>query len=211
MNQQIIADLNWRYATKKFDSTKKISKKDLDTLLNVLRLVPTSCGLQSLSYLVVNDDVIRERLKVASGNQSQLVDASHVIIFCAHTDTPDSYIDYLVHLTAEARELELESLNGFSSFLKSSVSKLSPKELLEWNSKQAYIALGMLLHATASLRIDSTPMEGFDPVKYDEILGLTEKGLKAVLVCPLGYRSEEDGYQHLKKVRKPLDKYVLYI
>lgn len=211
MNQQIIADLNWRYATKKFDSTKKISKKDLDTLLNVLRLVPTSCGLQSLSYLVVNDDVIRERLKVASCNQSQLVDASHVIIFCAHIDTPDSYIDYLVHLTAEARELELESLNGFSSFLKSSVSKLSPKELLEWNSKQAYIALGMLLHATASLRIDSTPMEGFDPVKYDEILGLTEKGLKAVLVCPLGYRSEEDGYQHLKKVRKPLDKYVLYI
>ena len=202
MQHKIIEDLNWRYATKKFDPSQKIKQEDLDTILEALRLVPTSYGLQPLKYLIIEKDTLRSILKEASWNQSQVTDASHLIVICCHIDTTDDDIEKNILLTSETRNIEHGKLAGYGEFVKRTVSQLTLTEKTQWNEKQAYIALGILLHTLASLRIDSTPMEGFDGEKYDTILNLKEQGLKSVLVCPIGYRSEEDQTQHLKKVRK---------
>jgi nitroreductase/dihydropteridine reductase len=202
MQHKIIEDLNWRYATKKFDHSQKIKQEDLDTILEALRLVPTSYGLQPLKYLIIENDTLRSTLKAASWNQSQVTDASHLIVICCHIDTTNEDIDDNILLTSETRKIEFEKLAGYGEFVKKTISQLTLAEKTNWNEKQAYIALGVLLHTLAALRIDSTPMEGFDSEKYDTILNLTQQGLKSVLVCPIGYRSEEDNTQHLKKVRK---------
>lgn len=202
MQHKIIEDLNWRYATKKFDPSQKIKQEDLDTILEALRLVPTSYGLQPLKYLIIENDTLRSTLKAASWNQSQVTDASHLIVICCHIDTTNEDIDDNILLTSKTRKIEFEKLAGYGEFVKKTISQLTLAEKTNWNEKQAYIALGVLLHTLAALRIDSTPMEGFDSEKYDTILNLTQQGLKSVLVCPIGYRSEEDNTQHLKKVRK---------
>lgn len=208
MNSEIIKDLKWRYATKKFDATKKISDVDLKTLLDVLRYTPTSYGMQPLKFLVVTNSELRTKLQEASYNQAQVKDASHLIIMCAQIETSSDHIDEMTELMSTTRAISLDKLQGFNNYVKSALKDLSANEMLLWNSKQAYIALGMFLSACARLRIDSTPMEGFESEKYDEILKLKEKGLKSVLVCPIGYRSDEDHYSKLEKVRKPLDTLV---
>lgn len=202
MNNKIIEDLNWRYATKKFDPSQKINQQNLETILEALRLVPTSYGLQPLKYLIIENRELRTTLKEASWNQSQVTDASHLIVICCHIDTTSEDIDNNILLTSETRKIEQKKLAGYGDFVKRTISQLTLAEKTQWNEKQAYIALGVLLHTLASLRIDSTPMEGFDSEKYDVILNLKEKGLKSVLACPIGYRSKEDLTQHLKKVRK---------
>jgi nitroreductase len=202
MHNKIIEDLNWRYATKKFDSTQKINQQDLETILEALRLVPSSYGLQPLKYLIIENRELRIALKEASWNQSQVTDASHLLVICCHIDTTSEDIDNNILLTSKTRKIEHEKLTGYGDFVKRTISQLTLAEKTQWNEKQAYIALGVLLHTLAALRIDSTPMEGFDSEKYDAILNLTQQGLKSVLVCPIGYRSEEDNTQHLKKVRK---------
>jgi len=211
MNSELLQDLEWRYATKKFDASKKISTDDLKTLLNVLRFTPTSYGMQPLKFLVVTDDELRTKLQAASFNQTQVKDASHLIIICAQTETSSNHIDEMTELMSKTRAIEIEKLQGFNNYVKSALKDFTAHEMLLWNSKQAYIALGMLLSACARLRIDSTPMEGFEPDKYEEILDLQQKGLRAILACPIGYRSEEDHYSKLEKVRKPLDKLVEFI
>lgn len=199
---QIIEDLNWRYATKKYDSSKKISASDLDILKNVLTLVPTSNGLQPFKFLIVDNTEIREKLKGKSFGQSQITDASHLIVMCAVKDINAAFVDDYLQLNANHRNIEIENLAGFRSHLHQTVVSKEGQDNLTSNSKQVYIALGHLLHAAAQLRIDTTPMEGFNADAYDEILGLSEKNLHATVVCTLGYRSTEDNYQHLKKVRK---------
>jgi nitroreductase len=208
---EVINALNWRYAVKQFNPEKKVSKEDLDTILAAVRLAPSAYGLQPLKILVVENPELRAELRSFSYNQPQVTDASHLLVLCTFNEINEEIIKGMIEFTAEARGKEVVELSRYHEFLKGAILPMDTEEMKKWNDHQVYIALGHLLQTCAHLRIDSTPMEGFDPVKYDEILGLTEKGLKAVLVCPLGYRSEEDGYQHLKKVRKPLDKYVLYI
>lgn len=197
-----IEDLNWRYATKKFDPTKKISDTELQTLLEVLRLSPSSYGLQPLKFLIVENKELREKLKEKSWGQPQVTDASHFIILCSYIDIHDEHIDKHIENTALTREGDPANFVGYSNFMKASINKLSPEEKKVWNSKQAYIALGHLLHSCAQMRIDSVPMEGFEADGYDEILNLKAQNLHAVLACPIGYRSDEDTNQHLKKVRK---------
>jgi nitroreductase len=199
---QIIEDLNWRYATKKYDSTKKINASDFDILKNVLALVPTSNGLQPFKFLIIDDVEIREKLKEKSFGQSQITDASHLIVMCAVKNIDEEFVENYLQLNAEHRNLEVENLAGFRNHLHNSVVSKEEQENLTSNSKQVYIALGHLLHAAAQLRIDATPMEGFVADAYDEILGLSEQNLHATVACALGYRSTEDGNQHLKKVRK---------
>jgi len=199
---QLIEDLNWRYATKKFNPEKKISSLDFEVLKGVLSLVPTSNGLQPFRFLLIEDPVIRERLRVRSWNQSQITDASHLIVMCSFIDVTENHIDHFIHLNATQRDIPAEKLQGFSNHLKRTVASQQIEAKTGSNERQVYIALGHLLHAAAQMRIDSSPMEGFEPEGYDEILGLSEKNLKATVVCALGYRADDDAYQHVKKVRK---------
>ncbi|MEY3198517.1 MAG: hypothetical protein RJA13_475 [Bacteroidota bacterium] len=197
-----LENLNWRYATKKFDATKKISDADLNTLLEVVNLAPSSYGLQPLKVLVIENKEIREKLKEKSWNQAQVTDASHLLVLCSYLKFEEKHINDHIENTASIREMDAALLKGYGDFMKNAIGNLSDEQQKNWNSKQTYIALGHLLDACAEMRIDSVPMEGFDPAGYDEILHLTAQNLHASLVCPIGYRSEEDATQHQKKVRK---------
>ena len=202
---QLIEDLNWRYATKKFNPGKKINPLDFEVLKGVLSLVPTSNGLQPFKFLVIENPEIRTELRKRSWNQPQVTDASHLIVMCSFIDLTENHIDTFIDLNVSQREIPAERLQGFSEHLKKTVVSQHVQAKTDANEKQVYIALGHLLHAAAQMRIDSSPMEGFEPEGYDEILGLTEKNLKATVVCALGYRADDDAYQHVKKVRKPYD------
>lgn len=200
---KLIEGLNWRYATKKFDPNKKVKPDDLDTIKEVIRLSASSYGLQLYKVLVIEDPEIREKLKSVSWGQPQITDASHLVVFCNYTNVTDQHIDDFLELKAETQNLELEGLKDYGSMMKGSMSGLSDSQKSQWTAKQTYIALGNLLAACSMLRIDACPMEGFDPAKYNKILGLAEKGLNAAVIATIGYRSNEDKTQHLKKVRKP--------
>jgi nitroreductase len=199
---KIIEDLNWRYATKKYDTTKKISAEDFNTIKESLRLSPSSFGLQPLKYIVVENKELREELKVHSFNQSQITDASHMIVFCSFIDIKENHIDQYIENIAKTRSQDIEKIVGFGDYMKKEIFPMDKSLLANWNSKQAYIALGQVLHTCANLRIDATPMEGFKAEKYNEVLGLEEQNLKSILVCAFGYRSNDDLNSSLLKVRK---------
>ena len=197
-----IEDLNWRYATKKFDNKKKVSAQDLETLLEATQLTASSYGLQPYEIIVVKDAALREELKAVSWDQSQITDSSEVIVFANKTHITESYVDSYLQDIATTRDLKIEDLQGLKGMLESTIMKLNPEDQSTWASKQAYIALGNFLSAAANLRIDTCPMEGFDASKYDELLNLKEKGLTAAVIATIGYRSEEDTMQFAAKVRK---------
>jgi nitroreductase len=204
----LLEDLNWRYATKKYDTSKKIAQEHLDILLEAIRLSPSSYGLQPLKIVLVESKEIREKLKPYSWNQSQITDASHLMVLCSYKVMSNELIDSHAENMEITRSLEKGQLQGFANFVKVKVNEKSGSEQAEWNARQAYIALGILMQSCAQLRIDATPMEGFEVDKYNEILGLNDKNLNATLVCALGYRSEEDANQHLRKVRKPMNEFL---
>lgn len=193
---------NWRYATKKFDATKKISEQDINILKEAIRLSTSSYGLQPYKILIIENPEIREKLKTQSWNQSQIVDASHVFVFANYADMKDIDIDAFVENTAATRNINLSDLKSYGDFMKSKITSLPKDTKLNWAAKQTYLALANLLNAAAELKIDVTPMEGFEVEKYNELLGLSALGLTAALVAPAGYRHQEDTTQHLKKVRK---------
>jgi nitroreductase len=201
---QLIQDLNWRYAVKKFDNTKKVSDADLLIIQEALRLTPTAYGFQALKYLIIENPEIRQKLLPKSSNQQQVVDASHLLVLCAYNVIAENHIENHIQRTAQTRNIPATNLAGFQDHLIATFSKWSIEKTKEWTAKQCYISLGMLMQTCAQLRIDATPMEGFDPIGYDEILNLTDQNLHAVLVCPIGYRHEEDGYGQLAKVRKSI-------
>lgn len=198
-----IESLQWRYATKKFDTTQKISDKDLNLLLESMRLTASSYGLQPYHILVITDPEIRKKLQPVSWGQTQIVDASHLIVLANKTEVDADWIDGYLSNVSEARNIPLAALNDYADFMKSKVLALSPEEQATWASKQNYLVLGNLLSATAELKIDACPMEGFEAEAYNEILGLSKKGLNATLVAAIGYRSAEDETQHYTKVRQP--------
>lgn len=194
---------NWRYATKKFDTTKKVSHADLQILKKAIQLATSSYGLQPYKVLLVENPEIRKQLQPASWGQSQIVDASHLLVFANITKIDEAYIDAFFNNTATTRNINIESLDGYKTFMKNAILNMPEEKMAIWTSKQTYLALGNLINAAAELKIDVTPMEGFEPEKYNEILGLNAKGLSASLVATIGYRHEEDQLQHLAKVRKP--------
>ncbi len=198
----IIETLNWRYATKQFDLSKKVSQTDLEQLKESIRLSASSYGLQLYKVLVIENDKIKEQLKSASYGQSQITDASHLFVFCNYINTNDSHIEEYLQLKANTQGLKIDDLQGYGDFMKTSISYKSENEKNDWTARQTYIALANLLVASAELKIDTCPMEGFEPDKYNEILGLKEKGLNASVVVAVGYRSTEDKIQFATKVRK---------
>ncbi len=206
-----IESLKWRYATKKFDAQKKVKKEDLDILLESMQLSASSYGLQPYHIMIVTDTAIRKKLQPVSWGQTQIVDASHLIILASKTDVDASWIDSYLKNVSETRNIPVEGLQQYAEFMKSKVLAVSKEEQSQWAAKQNYLVLGNLLSAAATLKIDTCPMEGFEPEAYNEILGLTEKGLNATLVAAIGYRSAEDETQHYAKVRQPINELFTYI
>lgn len=208
MSHNIIEDLNWRYAAKEFDTTKKISDEDFDTIMESLRLSPSSFGLQPWKFVVVKNEEKRKLLTGASWGQKQVEEASHLIVLCSPLEFgKDEVVSYVNHM-AEVRGVEASTLDGFRDMMVGFLEKKDDKQRRSWMRDQVYIALGNLLTTCAVMRVDSCPMEGFLPSKYTEILGLKERGLRPVLVCPVGYRSSDDKYSDAAKVRYGRDELV---
>lgn len=199
---KLIEGLNWRYATKKFDSTKKISNDDLEKLKEAVRLSASSYGLQLYKVLVIEDLELRKKLQEASYGQAQITESSQLVVFCNYTEVNESDIDEYTNLIASTRQIPHENLKQYGDFMKGATGNFNEEQKQVWTSKQTYIALGNLLAAAAELKIDACPMEGFDAKQYNEILGLDEQNLNTAVVATIGYRSQEDQTQGLVKVRK---------
>lgn len=193
---------NWRYATKKFDATKKVSSEDLNFLKEAIRLSASSYGLQPYKVILVETTDLRAKLQPAAWGQSQIVDASHLIVFANITNFGDKEIDEAIQNLTITRGLPADALKGYGDFMKSKISTLPVEKRNIWTSKQTYLALGNLLNAAAELKIDVTPMEGFEPEQINEILGLEALHLNAAVIATVGYRHEADDTQHYVKVRK---------
>ncbi len=202
---KIIDNLKWRYATKKFDTTKQISPQNLQLLKESVNLTASSYGLQPYKVLVITNPQIRARLREVSWGQPQITDSSVLFLFCNYLDVTPQNIDSFLKLRADVNNQDVNDSKEYGDTIKSLMKSLNPQDMSAWTSKQTYIALGTLMAAASELQIDSGPMEGFDKESYDEILGLKEKGLTASVLCALGYRSQDDPYLAFKKVRKSLD------
>ncbi|WP_047545670.1 NAD(P)H-dependent oxidoreductase [Psychroserpens sp. Hel_I_66] len=204
-----INDLKWRYATKKFDSSRILSKEKINILKHAFNLTATSYGLQTLKLVIVLDKEIREQLIKHSYNQKQVVDASHLFVICIEDDVVDSHVTDYYDNIKKIRSTPETILAPYRNDLMKMMSNMTVKERQEWSIRQAYIALGNLMTVCAVERIDSCPMEGFIPKKYDEVLNLEEKNLKSVLLLPVGYRADDDMFSEFKKVRKQLSETVI--
>lgn len=211
MTNKIIQALEWRYATKLFDSTKKISNEHLQVLVESVRLSPTSYGLQAFKLIQVISKEIRKKLEEAAYGQQAVSSAAEFFVLAAQTSIQEGEIDKHMSQLALSKGVSKEEMSGYGQFIKSSVQGMSSDKFLSWNQKQCYIALGMLLESSALLEIDALPMEGFSVEKFDDILGLKEMNLTASVCCALGYRSTDDENQHFNKVRKSNANFVITI
>lgn len=212
MNSQLIEKLKWRYAVKKFDVQKKISTTDWSVLEEALILTPSSYGLQPWKFLVVQDTKTRKLLTPQSWNQSQVEDCSHFVVFAARNVLDESYLDFFFQEISKTRGVPAESLAGYRKAIGSDLlTGPRSKMVLEWATRQTYIALGNLMTCAAFLNIDACPMEGIVPPKYDEILGLEKTPYRTTVALALGYRSSEDKYAMAKKVRFSKDQLIQII
>ena len=207
-NEEILEKLNWRYAVKTYNPTKKVSDADWKILEQSLVLSPSSYGLQPYKFVVVTDPAIREKLKPAAWGQSQITDSSHLVVITYKKVLTDADVEHFVDRIAEVRSVPRESLTDYENVMKGSAKKAVGEGYIEtWNSRQAYIALGFLLETAALMGIDATPMEGFDPAQFNEILGLTD--YSAVVLAAVGYRdTEKDWLANLPKVRFPNEELI---
>jgi nitroreductase len=203
-NTDLIAALNWRYAVKQFDPSRKISAADWSALEDALVLSPSSYGMQPWKFFVVDNADLRARLRPHSWNQSQITDASHLVVFGLPEKIDEASVDRFIARIAEVRGIETASIEFYRQMiLKDVIHGPRSAWVREWAARQIYIALGNLMTSAAVLGIDTCPLEGLDPREYDAILGLPERGFNTVVACALGYRSADDKYASLPKVRFP--------
>ncbi len=205
----ILEALNWRYATKKFDPNKKIEAETWSKIEEIMRLSPSSFGLQPWKFVVVTDPKTKEELLPLSWDQPQITDCSHLVVMCRRTDVDETLINHYIESVAKTRNQELSELNHYKEMILGFADRLSEEAIDQWASKQVYIALGQTIAACSLLQIDTCPMEGFSPEGYDKILGLQEKNLASVLLLPCGYRSDEDPYAKASKVRFKKEEVIL--
>jgi nitroreductase len=199
---QLLSALNWRYATKKFDPTKRIQDEVWAALEQALILSPSSMGLQPWKFIVVTDPAVKARLVGASYKQTQVADCSHLVVFAVHRSIGGVHVEKYLDRVASVKEVAKESLAGFGKMITGNLSIAAKEGRLDaWQTHQIYIALGQFMTAAALLRVDTCPMEGIEAEKYDEILGLSGGDFATVVVCPAGYRAEGDKYAMAKKVR----------
>lgn len=202
MKNNYIESLNWRYATKLFDTDKKVSPENLEKLMEGIQLSASSYGLQPYQVFIIENTEIRDQLKAVAWNQSQITDASHLLVFASYTKITKEHIESYLQTISKTRSVAMEELSGFRAMLQNTILTLDSEAQALWAAKQTYIVLGNFLSAAASLEIDSCPMEGFNAEEFDTILGLKEKGLTTTVIAPIGYRSEKDKSQFVPKVRK---------
>lgn len=198
----LLDNLNWRYATKKYDASKKVSSADLNTLKEAVRLSASSYGLQPYKVVIVENPEIRKQLKAAAYGQTQLTDASQIFVFANDVNLGVHSVDNYINNISKTRGVPADALAGFSDMMKGTVANLSDEAKNIWTAKQTYIALGTLLSAASELKIDATPMEGFNAAEFNKILGFDKLGLSTTVIAAVGYRHDEDDAQHFKKVRK---------
>ena len=202
-------NLKWRYATKRMNG-QKVPVEKIENILEAIQLAPTSIGLQPFTVLVIEDPELKAKIAPAIYNQPQITEGSHVVIFAAWKEISEANINKYINHIATLRGIPVESLDGMRNMINGSIAGKTPEQLLTWNMKQAYIALGVGLVAAAEEQVDATPMEGFDPDALDAALGLSEKGLHSTVVMALGYRDAEKDYlSSAAKVRR--DKSELFI
>ena len=207
----IIKSLKWRYATKKFDAKKMLSETQINILKEAFNLTASSYGMQPIKMLVIQNKDIQQQLVQHSYNQEQVVQASHLLIICIQDKLTGKDAEEYFSLVKKIRNTPDNILSSFKEYLMNKIDKANEEELALWMKNQAYIALGNLMTVAASESIDSCPMEGFIPEKYDEVLNLGKHNLKSVLVLPVGFRAEDDFMKDLKKVRKNTEEVVIEI
>jgi nitroreductase len=209
---ELIQQLKWRYATKKMDPTKVVPEEKVERILEAIRLAPTSSGLQPYEVIVISNREVREKIKAISHGQGQVSDCSHLLVFAAWDDYTPERINMMFDLTNQERGFTTEDWENYRKMLLSRYPNRGAEVNFQHAAKQAYIGLGAALIAAAFEEVDSTPMEGFDPVALDEILNLRQRGLRSVLIVPLGYReADKDWLVNLKKVRRPREQFVTEI
>ena len=211
-HDSLLNPLHWRYATKAFDPSRKIPAEDWAALEQSLILTPTSYGFQPFRFVVITDQATKEKLVPHSWNQKQPADCSHYLVFAAKETVSREDVDHYLARIAEVRGIAVESLDFFRKMLTGDLIE-GPRSRIqqEWATRQAYISLGTFLTATAMLGIDTCPMEGIDPVKYDEILGLSQSGYRTVVAAAAGYRAAGDKYASMAKVRFPAEELMIRI
>lgn len=210
--EDLLTQLNWRYATKQFDPTRTISAQDWSALEESLVLTPSSFGLQPWKFIVVSDPAAREKLVPVSWGQRQVAEASHLVVFTIKTNLTEADIDAYMSRVAEVRQVNRDSLAGYRNMMVGSiVTGRDETARRGWASNQAYIALGNFLTSAALLGIDACPLEGIEPARYDEILGLSQQGLSTVVAAAAGYRATSDKYAGAKKVRFPKTEVLVYV
>ena len=203
--------LHWRYATKQFDSTKKLSDEQWSALQNSLHLAASSFGLQPWKFVVVTDDAKKRALVPDAWGQSQVADCSHLVVIAAKKTMTADDADKLMRATARSRGAEATSLDGYKGMIVGTLSARTPEFIADWNARQCYVALGFLLEAAALMQIDACPMEGLVPEKFDEQLGLSGSDYTSVVMCALGTRAPDDKYADLAKVRYPVGEIFEFI
>lgn len=209
--QDLLAQLEWRYATKDFDPTATIPADTWDTLEQSLVLTPSSFGLQPWKFLVLTDPEKKAALLEHSWNQRQVVDCSHFVIFAAPSAVGEESVDAWIDCLVSVRGVTAESLDGYRNVMTGFLANLDDAGRLAWAHRQIYIALGQLMTSAALLGVDVCPMEGFAPPEYDRILGLPERGLTASVACALGYRSADDKYATTPKARFPRETVIEHL
>jgi nitroreductase len=208
----LLDKLKWRYATKKMDPSKEVPAEKVDAILEAIRLTASSSGLQPYELIVITNKDLREKIKAIANNQSQITDCSHLIVFAAWDHYTEQRINDAFDMTEQVRNFKNDAGVAYRQMLLKNYPARDPEVNFTHTAKQAYIGLGTALIAAAEAEVDATPMEGFDPKALDEILGLKEKGLRSVVMLPLGYRkADEDWLLNLKKVRRPSEQFVSWI
>lgn len=208
----LIDKLQWRYATKKMDSAKVVPQDKVDQILEAIRLTASSSGLQPYEVIVITNQDIRQKIRAASNDQSQVSDCSHLLVFAAWDNYTAERINAAFDMTETIRNFKSESGTAYRQMLLNTYPTRDAEVNFNHTAKQAYIGLGTALIAAAYEQVDCTPMEGFNPNAVDEILNLQSKGLRSVVLLPLGYRkADEDWLVSLKKVRRAKEQFISWI
>jgi nitroreductase len=208
----LISRLKWRYATKKMNPSKDVPQEKVERILEAARLAPTSSGLQPFEIIVVTNPSVRARLQAKANGQAQITEGSHLLVFAAWDNYTPERINHHFDMTNAQRGGTNEGWEGYRKMLLSMYPPRDPQVNFEHAARQAYIGLGAALIAAAYEHVDSTPMEGFDPKSFDEILNLSARGLRSVAIMPLGYREEgKDWLEKLPKIRRPRDEFIVEV